>query len=101
MDAVHAGAGVGIAGVGNDGAQVALAQMGLGHAHRRGFHPVGGEGSGGTARMFGINQRQIEAIGGRILDAATHGTAEKSEGCANTPFDTCKRKIHDEGKGKA
>ena len=50
VDALHAGAGVGIAGVGDDRAQVALAQVGLGHAHRCGFHAVGGEGARRTAR---------------------------------------------------
>ena len=49
-DALHAGAGVGIAGVGDDGAEVALAQVGLGDADRGGLHAVGGEGAGRTAR---------------------------------------------------
>ena len=56
MDALHAGAGIGVAGVGDDGAEVALAEMCLGDADGRGLHAVGGEGAGGTAWQLGINQ---------------------------------------------
>ena len=52
VDALDAGAGVGVAGVGDDGAEVALAEMRLGNADGRGLDAVGGEGAGGGARAF-------------------------------------------------
>ena len=78
VNALHAGAGVGIAGIGDDGADVPLAEMGLGDADRCGLDTVGGERAGGTAGFFGIYQREIEPRLGRVLDATTHRTGEKS-----------------------
>ena len=41
--------------------------MGLADPNRRGFHPVGGEGARGTAGQFGLDEREVEAIGGRVV----------------------------------
>jgi hypothetical protein len=98
---LDAGAGVGIAGVGDDGTELALAEVGLGDADRRGFDPIGGEGASRAARFLGVDKREIEALAIRIFDAAAYGASEKSLGRADAAFDSGKWEVHVKNGQKA
>src|SRR5690606_20705130 len=75
IDALDAGAGIGIAAVRDDGAEVALPQVGLRELHRGSLDAIDGKGACGRARAFRIDQRKVEPVGGRILDATGNGRA--------------------------
>ena len=87
LNTTRTGAGVGVATIDNDGADVVRLEVRLADADRGGLDLIGGESSGGDAGRRGIDQPEIEPRFGGIFNPGTDGVAEKAFRSADAPGD--------------
>ena len=87
IDAAHSGAGIGVAAVGDDGAEILGAKVSLGDADWSSLDLVGGEGAGGDAGEIGGDDGEVVAGAFGVLDACGNSGGTESFRGAKATFD--------------
>jgi hypothetical protein len=87
LDAARAGAGVGVAAVGDDGAGVGFAHVLSGDANAGGLDLIGGEDGLGVGGVVGDDEGEVETFDLRIFDAASDGAGAEAFGGSDTSVD--------------
>jgi hypothetical protein len=81
---LRAGAGVGVATVGDDGTGVTQLHMLLGDTHTGSTHFIRGENGIGDGRCIGRDEREVETQHLRVFDSASHGRGAETTWSGDT-----------------